>query len=347
MSAGKAGDDRTRQRMAPYLGLRVAAAALVFFSVLVAGTLFAARYGARDATNTIGERQAEIAEAAPDLILLGNSMLGEAVDDQMLGAQTGLSIYKWASGGSMSAYWYIATKNVIAAGPHRPSWLLIFFRDTFLTDPEKRVDGIYRQGIEQWTRESEPLLEEIAYKSTTSQWSRRVEKAWPLLRNRTMLNRRIENTLNDLTAVALGVPTERLEAAAADVFAASNMIPEKITGAQLAAEQTTDRPFDELVEESFLPHIIRIAEAADIRLCFVRVKRRRVAEGEPEPEDVVSYVADLRDYLGSRDIPFIDFTHDPRLTIDHFAEGDHLDRDLGRPVFTQLLAEALSDAFGD
>jgi hypothetical protein len=49
--------------------------------------------------------------------------------------------------------------------------------------------------------------------------------------------------------------------------------------------------------------------------------------------------------LKNEEVPFIDFTHDPRLVEAHYGVGDHLNRTSGRRVFTSMLAEALRPLF--
>ncbi|MNC99974.1 hypothetical protein D3C83_184480 [compost metagenome] len=72
------------------------------------------------------------------------------------------------------------------------------------------------------------------------------------------------------------------------------------------------------------------------------MKRFRDLDTGRWSEPLARYVRDLEAYLGERDIPLIDFTGEPRIRKEHYANGDHLDPAIGAPVFTELLAERLA-----
>jgi hypothetical protein len=132
-----------------------------------------------------------------------------------------------------------------------------------------------------------------------------------------------------------------------------------ITEAQDVAEARRNPAaydFGQRVEESFLPHIIRIARENGVRLAFVRMKTRRDAarqEGResalgphPRPDLLAQYIGGLRDYLDSHGVPMLDFTDHPHLKLHHFREHDHFS-DEGQRLFTRLLAEHLKPHLQD
>jgi len=318
---------------------------LVAVAVLAAATGAALLFGAPNSSGTIQAKQREIASEQPEIILLGNSMLGEGIDEGLFEKLTGLSTYKWASGGSETAYWYVAVKNVIATCSYRPECLLLFFRDAFLTDPTNRVAGKYRDLIEQWTLAEEPLLDRLAYQSETgSRWARALEKAWPLYGSRRRLRNKAEGYLKAAMEAMLGVPSGQIARAADTALGDSKLDPERLNELQGAAEETSVPVFSEVVDRSLLPEIIRVTEDAGIQLILVRVKRRSDAMGIPQEPEMVEYIDALKAYLAERRIRILDFSDDLRIGIDLFAAGDHLDRGNGRPVFTRILAEALAAA---
>ena len=135
-----------------------------------------------------------------------------------------------------------------------------------------------------------------------------------------------------------------MNAAILSTFAEENLNAEIATRQQEAAESVNQRAlydFDESLPASFLPHIIALAEGAGIRLIFVRLKQRRHALGKQDSKVLAAYVADLRAYLDAHCIPLVDFTRDERITIHHFGNGDHLNRQRGRRLFTEILAGEL------
>jgi lysophospholipase L1-like esterase len=85
--------------------------------------------------------------------------------------------------------------------------------------------------------------------------------------------------------------------------------------------------------------MLRVAEAAEIQLVFVRAKRRRDLD-PAAPTELASYIEALEAYLAEHGTPLLDFSGDTRLGAEHFAHGDHLNV-AGRALFTELLAEAL------
>jgi hypothetical protein len=62
--------------------------------------------------------------------------------------------------------------------------------------------------------------------------------------------------------------------------------------------------------------------------------------GQPQTPKLLRYIDDLRAYLEGRNVVLIDLAQDTPLTEAHFADGSHLDREIGRPLFTRLVAEA-------
>ena len=105
----------------------------------------------------------EIAEARPEVVLLGDSVLKDSVDVEAFSRLAGMPAHRIAQGGSASAFWYLALKNNIADATPKPEYLVIFFRDTMLTSPGLRVTGDYFPVIDEFAGEEDTLLVELAY----------------------------------------------------------------------------------------------------------------------------------------------------------------------------------------
>jgi hypothetical protein len=322
-------------------GRRVAATWLIAVAVLAAATLVADKAYSPPSATAIPWKQQELSSQRPEVILLGNSMLGEGIDEGLFESLTGLRTCKWAIGGSESAYWYVVTKNVIATCAHKPRLLVVFFRGTVLAYPGFRTSGKYRDEIELWTLPEEPLLDELAYRTSSPPLVRVAEQLWPLCdwRHRNALKTRAETLVKQVTAALLKTNPETLAAAAAAVFAEDELDLVQATAQQLAAEQAFSVvPRQIQIGRSFLPEIVRVTKEAGIQLVFVRVKRRTDADGRPQSAELTDYINGLREYLQEASVPLLDFSHDPSLGLELFAAGDHLDREKGRPVFTRLVA---------
>lgn len=77
----------------------------------------------------------ELNQIQPELVLVGNSMLGEAVDQKEISRLMGLSAVKVWNGGAGSAWWYLVVKNIFPQLVDKPRYVGVFFRDNFLTLP--------------------------------------------------------------------------------------------------------------------------------------------------------------------------------------------------------------------
>jgi hypothetical protein len=321
------------------------AAALVVSSVVLS-----ARNGVEYPRASIIERDPEIdpvlvaslAEEEPDLVLLGNSMLGEGVDEVLFSSLTGKNAYKLGINGAASAVWYLVIKNVIAPLDDPPEAVVLFFRDSFLTQPGFRVDGKYFAKVERYAGPGENLLDRLAYLDGMSRGSYFATKWLPLYGEREDIRARIVGTAKfGMTQQALGADSLAVELAIAGTFADSNMNPDLLTAAQLEAESTpaVQAHFDFAagLDKSFLPEMVGILREKDIDLVLVRVKRRRDLRPDSRPAELETYIEDLSGYLAAKGVPFLDYTNETSLAAEHFGKGDHLNES-GREVFTRLLA---------
>jgi hypothetical protein len=85
---------------------------------------------------------------SPEVVLMGNSMLDEAVSRRQFEYLTGKRTLKLAKGGSASAAWYLTLKNAVFNAPTTPKMVVILFRDLYLTSPKKRVHSKYKAYID-------------------------------------------------------------------------------------------------------------------------------------------------------------------------------------------------------
>ena len=267
-----------------------------------------------------------VAELRPELVLLGDSMVGEGVDDAALGRRTGVSALNVQIGGAASAWCYLALKNLILpASP--PRLVAVFYRDHFLTEPRFRTDGPYRAPLAALSRAEEPLLERLALDPVDPAIAI-LRGGLPLYQRREDLRSGVHGALIDGVGAAL-FDLERGAAAASftRTFAEAALDPHRLTSRQLDAERVADElDFGRDVEGSFLPEMVRLARERGVQLVFVRVKRRRDLEPGREPNGLPRYQRELSGWLAQRGVPVVDFTHEGRLRAEHYAAGDHLSR---------------------
>jgi len=288
----------------------------------------------------------DIELAEPQIIFVGNSVLRAGVDPNQFSQLTGKRTINLMLDGSASAWWYLTLKNVVLRTSHKPEMVGIFFRDHYLTDPSFRVDGMYKQYIEEMADTEEPLLYRLAYQGRMDAFTYLLLRYCPLFQKKDQVRVWLDTVIKDKfvsTVIKLepGFPDKAIER----VFADENMDKNLLTVRQLAIESLQDNSFYNFpneVEQSFLPHMIKLAKDNDIKLFFVRLKRRRDTEPDKEPRELKKYILDLRAYFSENNIPFLDFTYDERIQIEHFDIGDHLtysNGGIGRKIFTQILGD--------
>jgi len=286
----------------------------------------------------------EIAEARPDVVLLGDSVLRDSVDAKAFSSLAGIPAHRIAQGGSASAFWYLALKNSIADASPKPETLVIFFRDTMLTSPGLRVTGDYFAVINEFAGEEDTLLVELAYINPMSWLEQAAGRYLPLYGERINLREILETRLkNTLSGAWLDCRGECVQQALDETFAGEKQDAGEADQAIVRAEDYLYRleelNFERRLEKSFLPEILRIAEEAGIHLVFVRTKTWRYPDLEDEPAALQRYHQDLAAYLEENGAVLIDFSHDPRLARQLYKDGIHMNAD-GREVFTRLLAAA-------
>lgn len=281
-----------------------------------------------------------IKKKKPDIVFIGNSILGAGFDPKQFTKSTGFQALKLTSPGSASAWWYVVIKNVVAQCRPKPKTLAIVFRDTFLTKPDYRVSGKYRAQINRFASEDEPVLDDLAYLKTDSTLESFLNRNYTPYLVRTTFKQGISKTLREKVEQGLALEPKAVSAALKITFSNKNYNPDLLTRSQLAAEKTTVKPsreFDDILERSFLPHIIAETEKADIQLILIRAKRRITVLEPNDSKRLTRYLKNLRAYLQSKGVPLWDYSSLSTIHWKHYRSGDHLGAD-GRKIFTDHVA---------
>lgn len=262
----------------------------------------------------------------PGFVVIGDSMAGTRIDERRLGELAGTPVAPLLQPGSGSAFWYLALKNWVIASGIKPRLVLIFFRDTNLTDVMFRLDQQYRWALDLAALDREEELNSVIARAvgplhrvhsvvgrTTGAEEARQWMEPRLLRmpiEWMFSSRRRQTGLMEAMNVRLGV---------------DHLRPMQAADIQIGDTPAFDFARD--VALSVLPLMLRDAKQAGLTLCFVRVQRRPTAN-RPPPQSaaLVAYVRSLREYLGGNGAIFHDDTGDPAQTIDMYEDGDHLAR---------------------
>lgn len=268
----------------------------------------------------------------PDIVLLGNSMVGRNVNHMLLQSVLKRGVSKFAIGGTSSVWWYLMTKNVITKAVPTPKVMVLFFRDQFLTDPKHKLNDANQLMNEYFYEGEEPLVQELSYDAASA-----VYRKLPIYDKKHFINQDITNGLKNTVSSLTQTKPLRLVNALDNSFHESKLIQEIITAQQLEAakvknEQLLD--FDYQIDRSFLPHIIQLTKDHGIQLVLVRVKARWAVLNEPEKPQLTKYMEGMRSHLKAQNIPLIDYTHDDRVTLEMYAEGSHL-TEIGMNEFTK------------
>lgn len=291
------------------------------------------------------EDRDQISEKQAEVVLLGDSILALGISAEQMETRLGRAVYPIARPGSASASWYLSLKNMVVTTTPRPSYVVIFFRDSILTAPGYRVNGKYFALTDELAYRDDALVIEKAFIRQSSPLEQFVESYFPIysgrLRIRETLDYYIRYGLTNLAGCDPGCN----ENANYIVFNDQNIDNVLLVEAIATAESYLYTPerldFDAQLPNSLLPDMISLAQEHNIQLVFVRTKHFTYPTLASQPVALQVYNSKLAAYLQENDIPLLDFSSDPRLTEDLYVDSHHMSAQ-GAAVFTELVAEALA-----
>jgi hypothetical protein len=292
--------------------------------------------------NAIRQKHAKsIMERQPKIVLIGDSTLTKGVNAKSLSAKLNAPIYSIDLPGSASTLWYLIIKNNITQVKTPPKYLLIFFRDTVLTMPGYRVQGQYFEQIDEYATPKDGLLIERAFIGVMNPMERFTEAYIPIYTARWQMRKEIESRIRyDLSGIT-GCNADCTDKALSQIFndnsASSQGLNEAIAAADenLYTRYTLD--FENQVNKSFLPEIVRMAKENNIQLALIRMKTRQFTQPFPALDN---YMNDLKTYAQANNVIMLDFAGDPRLRPELFMDILHLNEE-GKIIFTDILADTL------
>jgi hypothetical protein len=283
----------------------------------------------------------DLRNMAPGIVLIGDSMAGR-IDFDRLTALSGQPVAPVLQNASGSAYWYLVLKNYVVASGITPRWVVIFFRDTNLTDLMFRLDGPYRTQLDHVALRTEPELNRVVGARTRGVWVTvygAVDALYAVSRSREW----IAPVLSAWPARAVAGPQRAswLLEHANTTFGLEHLRP--MAQADLAAAVLSQADFGGHLNDSVLPLMLDLARRHGLHLCFVRVLRRPV-NGAPPPEapELQRYVRDLRTYITAHGGALLDDRDDPSLARLPYEDGDHVAAEARIP-YTNRFWERLQD----
>lgn len=286
-----------------------------------------------------------IIKREPSIVLLGDSLLELAIDEQDLSDLLDEKVYKIGYPGTGSAAWYLITKTNIANSPYKPQYYVLFFGASMLTYPNFRVSGRYFPFINEHATNEDKLLIRLAYLNQYSKLEELALSYLPPYADRSLIYTTVDRIIKKyFFSQVFNLSQDQVNQAIESVFDTINLDPANMNDDIIVAENpfytSTSLNFNKQVGKSFLPEIIRLCEEQDIQLILVRMKTLRYPSIESQTEALSKYIVDLSNYLEDHNIPFIDTVADERITEDMFRDIIHIS-DEGRPIFTTYFAEAI------
>lgn len=286
-----------------------------------------------------------VEDCRAEVVFVGNSLVGYGVDPDVFAKASGRPTARVWNPGAASAWWYLASKNHVVAAEPRPKWLVIVYRDYFLTDPTANTQDNFAEDIRLVAGEDEPLLEELTYDRVLPPFEAAIRRRWPVYHDRHRHRTAIEEGVRDTVTSWFGDSTNRL---ARKALRPRGSDRDHIMGIHVAnsLERWKDRhDFAAEVETSYLPHLIELAHTNDVGLVFVKNPMMlHILMPHEEPEHYLRYARELEAYLEARSVPHLDFSYDPRIRPEHFLDGVHLNKK-GKAHYSRILAEALEPIF--
>ena len=284
----------------------------------------------------------------PEIIMIGNSMLRCALDHNQFSKIIKKRSIKLTLDGSASSWWYLFTKNVIVSGKHKPKALMIFFRDHYLTEPDFRVNGTYKANINEMRNgKDEDLLNRLAYLNNMPSWKYTLLKHSHLFRQNEHMKGNLDRFVKTkIIDSFLGISINSLDESLQTTFHTSKYNNQLYTLEQKRVEaikKGSKLTFDSKIKKSFLPEIVNLCESNGIKLYLIRVKKRRDIIQGKQPENMMVYSNNLKEYCRNNQVTLIDFSNCKSLNIKHYADGDHLEQRKGMPIFTRILANAYTN----
>jgi hypothetical protein len=279
-------------------------------------------------------------ELQPDLVLLGDSTLRWGIDGTRITEATGLKVEKIGIQGSASALWYLLIKNSIVQADHKPQAVVIFFRDTMLTDPGYRVTGEYFYKIDEYGTDGDENLIKKAFVLPRNWLDRLLLKYLPVYAERFSIQDWINQWMQPVFAEAINnCDYSCTEYAKAEAFAFGRLNPQVYYRDVDTAEAqlyTIDKMlFDRQYKRSFLPDIIRLCKRNGVKLILVGLQTSRYQSARDEPIMLQYYFSRLEKTLKDSGVDYIKWNYDNGITGVDYRDSIHLNES-GREKFTQI-----------
>ncbi|MGH9409796.1 MAG: hypothetical protein ACRD1V_10120, partial [Vicinamibacterales bacterium] len=238
----------------------------------------------------------DLARLSPSYVVIGDSMAGSRIDPALLTRLTGRRIAPLEYAGSGPAWWYLVLKNwVIPSGIH-PRAVIVFFRDTNLTDVLFKIDATW--ALDSAAHDREPELNAVVARREGHTFYA-IDGAVDRVYGVSQARQSVDPGMTEWPAWLM-LPYRRERTRFLDGlntrFDLQHLRP--MDAADMRATEDRDAHFDAFVDASILPLMLDDAQKAGLMLWFVRVQRRPVDGRPPEQSPALrAYIGQLRQYV--------------------------------------------------
>ena len=289
---------------------------------------------------------ARLASERPELVLVGNSLVGEGVDQEALTAALGdprMSVL-WEAG-TRPANWYTILRNRVFANGHTPHAIVVVTTPEMLLQTTQLGDRAQESLIDHMG-EYEPVINQKVY-GTDSEGSLFLQR---LQSSRADAQEEARVRVRDASVEALFGEEVNAEAVMGEVFGGEDAVDMSLHKRVIPVLQEKDEGGGGRADtvgpaDSFVPDLIALAEEHGSRIVFVWIPVSPGLNEAAEPEPAVA--AELLGILNESGAGWLDL-HGLALKTSQFKDTAHLNSE-GRAIFTEALGEALSavDLMGD
>lgn len=297
------------------------------------------------------EMEARVRDENPEVVLIGNSMVGRGVDLKLLGENLGARLTTLHVNGTRAPTWYLVLKNRVFAQGHRPHAVLIVGASSAMVGNQIEGYGGLAHNAHRGP------VEEVVDAKTSGNQPGPAQWKWAKLR-RDQLRANILDSIrrwttsmvfaNAIAADGAADPDAwaktQLEEVFGDAAAMRNVTPSRVIPVveiETQEEQTEDTD----VEDTFIPDLVKLAAEHDARIVFVRVP---IAPSHLGGEDAVEPLMKRSlSWLAGQDAGYLDM-RTIGLTDTDFVDYLHLNK-TGRRKLTKALGTQLisMDLMGD
>jgi len=294
--------------------------------------------------------EAALKEAPPEIVLLGNSMVGYGIDEAQLSKAMGAPVGKLSLNGSSARIWYLILKNRVFANGHKPHAVIVLgaARTLLAAEPLSNLENVNAAGHRE---PIEPVIDAKVHGDSPMP----IEWLWSKWK-RDLLRSSILDGIRSQAATWFFSDEVEASGTTADAWAKAQLDTvfggeDDLIGATASrvipvveARKKAHKKNELTVEDTFMPDLVALAHEYGTRLVFVRMP---VATSGPTSSSfyelsdapVEDLWQDTLTWLSDQDAGYVDLRN-MRLDDADFVDFLHANKN-GRKKITKQLGEQL------